>query len=271
MGATLESDDVREVDVKTLEKRVSTHLERGLVSVSSSKGPKAKRKVRGKSHQGSITIQAPQGKVLYRSALGRAVRQAVEETVGTKGRVFVLNVSDPSVEQTLRNVIERVPEIVRTRRTELTESHIESLISLFLPEDPAAEARRAIELDNARERARFVGEVACLTSKQVAEIAGHKASNTSVTGSRWKQQGRIFSVPWRGGELYPAFQFRDGQPLPTVAKVLSALPSRMSPWQIAFWFTSSNSWLDGTTPAERLDDEAEVLQAAHREGEAIVG
>jgi hypothetical protein len=133
------------------------------------------------------------------------------------------------------------------------------------------EARRAIETDNARERARFLSEVACLTSKEVAQNAGHQAANAGVTGSRWEQQGRIFSVPSRGSELYPAFQFRDGQPHPAVAKILRELPKQMSPWQIAFWFTSSNSWLRGVAPADRLDDEDAVVKAAHRESEPIVG
>jgi hypothetical protein len=78
-------------------------------------------------------------------------------------------------------------------------------------------------------------------------------------------------VPSRGSELYPAFQFREGQPHPAVAKILRELPKQMSPWQIAFWFVSSNGWLRGATPADRLDDEEAVVKAAHRESEPIVG
>src|SRR6202030_2792111 len=133
--------------------------------------------------------------------------------------------------------------------------NIDTLVGLYLPDDPVAEARRAIETDNARQRARFLSEVACLTSKEIAQNAGHQAANASVTASRWKQQGRIFSVPSRGSELYPAFQLREGQPHPTVAKILRELPEQMTSWQIAFWFTSSNSWLRGAAPADHLDDE----------------
>jgi hypothetical protein len=189
---------------------------------------------------------------------------------GSQAHVIVVPKDDP-LGSTVSRVVERVPEIARIRRRELTEKNIDALVELYLADDPVGEARRAIETDNARERARFLSDVACLTSKQIAQNAGHQAANASVTGSRWKQQGRIFSVPSRGSELYPAFQFREGQPHPTVAKILRELPKRMSPWQVAFWFTSSNGWLRGATPVDRLDDEEAVVKAAYRESEPIVG
>lgn len=194
----------------------------------------------------------------------------VVQSEGSQAHVVVVPKDDP-LGSTVSRVVERVPEIARIRRQELTEKNIDALVEMYLADDPVAEARRAIETDNARERARFLSEVACLTSREIAQNAGHQAANASVTGSRWKQQGRIFSVPSRGSELYPAFQFREGLPHPTVAKILRELPKKMSPWQIAFWFTSSNGWLRGATPADRLDAEEAVVKAAHRASEPIVG
>jgi nucleoid DNA-binding protein len=194
----------------------------------------------------------------------------VTKLEGSQAHVVVVPKDDP-LGSTVSRVVERVPEIARIRRQELTEKNIDALVELYLADDPIAEARRAIETDNARERARFLSDVACLTSKEIAQNAGHQAANASVTASRWKQQGKIFSVPSRGSELYPAFQFREGQPHQTVAKILRELPKSMSPWQIAFWFTSSNSWLGGATAADRLDDADAVVKAAHRENEPIVG
>jgi hypothetical protein len=194
----------------------------------------------------------------------------VVQSEGALAHIVVVPKDDP-LGSTVSRVVERVPEIARIRRQQLTEKNIDALVEMYLADDPVGEARRAIETDNARERARFLSDVACLTSKELAQIAGHRAANTSVTGSRWKQQGRIFSVPSRGSELYPAFQFREGQPYPAVAKILRELPKQMSPWQIAFWFISTNSWLRGAAPADRLDDEEAVVKAAHRESEPIIG
>jgi hypothetical protein len=187
---------------------------------------------------------------------------------GSQAHVVVPKDDPPS--STASSVVERVPEIAHIRQQELTEK-IDALVKSHLADDPVGEARRAIETDNARERARFLSDVACLTSEEIAQNAGHQAVNGSVTASSWKQQGRIFSVSSRSSELYPAFQFREGQPHPAVAKILRELPKRMSPWQIAFWFISSNSWLRGAAPADRLDDEEAVVGAAHRESEPIVG
>jgi hypothetical protein len=206
-----------------------------------------------------------------KSALRRKTESyEVARLSGTLAHVVVVAKDDP-LAGTISRVVERVPEIARIRRQQLTEKNIEALVELYLADDPVAEARRVIETDNARERARFLSDVACLTSKEIAHNAGHQAANASVTASRWKQQGRIFSVPSRGSELYPAFQFREGQPHPSVAKILRELPKHMSPWQIAFWFTSSNGWLRGAMPADRLDEEEAVVKAAHRESEPIVG
>jgi hypothetical protein len=126
-------------------------------------------------------------------------------------------------------------------------------------------------MDNARERVRFVEEFPCYTSREVAELAGHEAVNASATATRWKKARRIVGLPWKGSDLYPAFQFSEGRPLPAIAQVIEALPDRMSAWQVAFWLTSSNGWLGGATPLERLDDETAVLAAAAHESEALGG
>lgn len=126
-------------------------------------------------------------------------------------------------------------------------------------------------MDNLLARRRFLETVPCLTSKQLAAMAGHNAKNEAMTASRWAQAGRIFSVPGPQEDLYPAFQFQDGTPHPTVARVLAEMPEQKSSWQIAFWFVSNNGWLDGATPAERLADCEAVVAAARHEVEKFIG
>jgi hypothetical protein len=69
----------------------------------------------------------------------------------------------------------------------------------------------------------------------------------------------------------PVFQFEDGQPLETVGKVLALLGERKSGWQLAFWFTSPNGWLDGKRPVDVIKNTKAVVQAAVREAEDIIG
>ena len=72
-------------------------------------------------------------------------------------------------------------------------------------------------------------------------------------------------------DLFPAFQFADGQPLPVIKKILEALPDYLSPWQTAFWFESGNGWLDGEVPQECLKNESEVIDAAEQLAKPEIG
>ncbi len=208
------------------------------------------------------------------------VSQAFDEALGqpdvatptnTRYLVVRLDRDEQLLEQAFRTMAERLPELLKQRQKRLEEKDIEALLNILAPGLPADNPQTAIAFDNAAARARFLDEVSCLGSRQVAEQAGHRAKNASMTASRWKQAERLFSVPRLGEELYPAFQFRDGQPHPMIARVLAALPKRKRPWQVAFWFTSSNGWLDGDTPANRLDGGDAVVEAARREAEELVG
>jgi hypothetical protein len=150
------------------------------------------------------------------------------------------------------------------------EAAIARLAEALLP-DPIAEARGALALDELRARDRFLAEIPTLASAEIAERAASRSQNRAATAQRWKKTGQVFAVQHRGAERYPAFQFRDGRPHPAIAAALAALPARLSPWQVAFWFVSANGWLGGAAPRERLDDADALLAAARREGEEPVG
>jgi hypothetical protein len=190
---------------------------------------------------------------------GRSVILRLNQDLDSAGR--------GAVETFLQSVIQATENLDATRQ----ETAIAKLAEVMLP-DPLSEARGAIALDNLRLRDRFLAEEGTLTSAEVGEQSGSRGkSNPYATAARWKKAGRIFSINHRGVEIFPAFQFRDGQPHPTIAKVLATLPRRMTPWQIAFWFVTTNGWLDDDAPNERLDDVEQIVEAAKREGEEVMG
>jgi hypothetical protein len=201
-----------------------------------------------------------------------AFRAALNEALGESTCVVTAGGHDPLVDQAVCDIAERVPPIVHARRERLSEENISALVDFYLKSEPTSQARHTIEHNNARMRAMFVEEFDCLSSAELATLAGHGAKNASATATRWKKAGKIFGLPWRGADIYPAFQFADGRPRDGLAPILAEL-STLTPWQIAFWFTSSNGWLDGKTPAECLENKQveQVIEAAHREGEALVG
>ena len=150
------------------------------------------------------------------------------------------------------------------------EAAISRLAEVILPDD-LADARGALAADNLELRDRFIAQTSPLTSAQVGEQAGHRSSNPYATAARWKKAGDIFSVHHRGTEYFPAFQFREGRPHPTVKKVLAVLPESLSSWQRALWFVSTNGWLGGKAPADLLDDPDAIVAVAQHEGQEVIG
>jgi hypothetical protein len=215
-----------------------------------------------------------QGKVDERT-FAKAASVLAEQTADiVAGRSVILQLNQEldgasrrAVEAFLQSVINATQKLESARQ----EAAIAKLAEVMLP-DPLAEARGPIALDNLELRDRFVAEVPVLTSADVGSQSGHGSrSNPYATAARWKRAGRIFSINHRGADYFPAFQFRDGRPHPTIAEALKRLPRTMTPWQIAFWFVSANGWLSGEAPRNRLDEADSIIAAAEREGEEVMG
>lgn len=172
--------------------------------------------------------------------------------------------------EAVKTFLEKVVRVTGSLETSRQEAAIAKLADVILPDDLAA-ARGALAADNLELRDRFIAQTSPLTSAEVAAQAGHSSSNRYATAARWKKAGDIFSVHHRGTEYFPAFQFREGRPHPTIRKVLASLPKSLSPWQRALWFVSTNGWLGDKAPADLLDDPDAVVVAAQREAQAVIG
>ena len=165
-----------------------------------------------------------------------------------------------------------VPDVVRllrmlasqlSRRPALSESRTQALLAAITTVERSSNLAADIEVDNAILRARYLDGHKTYSSRGVRELSGLATRNPSEPASRWKRNRRIFGVPVGNQDRYPAFQFAEGRPRPEIARILKELPAGMSQWQIAFWFTSSNRWIeDDKAPHEALDDIDRVLAAA---------
>ena len=172
----------------------------------------------------------------------------------------------------IRATVTMAGRIVALRRTKMTERNIEALVDLYLQDEERADVDRELEQDNAELRACYLREVPTYTAADIHKLMhGSQLSNPSEPASRWKREKRVFAVPVGRAQLFPRFQFADGNPLPVIKEVLKRLPDGMTPWQIAFWFQSGNGWLDGRSPEEALGDEDAVLNAADRLREPAIG
>jgi hypothetical protein len=201
--------------------------------------------------------------------LSKAIETALRKIIG-EGDIVVFRGGSFTADPGMRKLVERLPAIVEARRQLLTERHIEALVDAYLPAGALAPVMPDIEADNARAQARFLQHYPTLTADEVAQRAGHNAANRSATANRWKAEQKIFAVRAGGRDVYPAFQFKEGRPRPSLQPALSALSGR-SGWQIAFWFITPNGWLGGPAPIERLNDGKALAAAAGHEAEAWVG
>jgi len=88
----------------------------------------------------------------------------------------------------------------------------------------------------------------------VAAAAGSRARNAGALASRWRKEGRIFSVEVDNAARFPGFQFdAAGRPRPVIADVLAALDGCLGGWELALWFTSDNGWLGARRPVDLLE------------------
>lgn len=159
------------------------------------------------------------------------------------------------------------------RRVAWEEEFRERLLQMMTDEAPTGvldEARVVQVQRQAEARRQFLQEFPTLTSQQVAEMSGSKASNAAAQANRWKTAGKIFALNVGRGDRYPAFQFgEDGRPLPVIEQVLRNMEGR-SPWAVALWFASHSGWLNGVRPVDHLADAPdEVVNAARRTVEPL--
>lgn len=165
-------------------------------------------------------------------------------------KTLVLGYGEAASEQDEGELVARVGELIDQLTPDLD----------FPSESAIILARR-----NAKRRTELLREFGALSGEQIAEERS-RAANRHALAARWRKEGRVFGVPYRGQTLYPAFQFDDDGGLrPVIAEVLAALPrDRMSAWEVALWWTSANGSLGGDRPVDLLDERAGALPDAAR-------
>lgn len=191
---------------------------------------------------------------------------------GASGGWMLVGATTKKQAAIIKKTVRTVSAIAADRRAALTEKNISQLVDLYLEGEPRAEIDEELDRDNAALRADYLKSTPCYTGAQIrANLRKAPPKNKSEPASRWKREGRIFAVQDRGVDLFPQFQFQDGEPLKVISKILAALPEDMSAWQVAFWFASGNGWLDRDAPQDKLKDESAVVVAAVELNEIAAG
>lgn len=139
--------------------------------------------------------------------------------------------------------------------------------SLFneFPEYQTRNAQREVEL-----RAFILEDSLWLSSAELSDRAHFTNANRSAGPNAWKRRGRTFAISVEGHDRYPEYAFDEAwQPLPVIKRILEIFADTRTPWSLAMWFGTGNSWLGGEKPKALLKkDPNRVMDAARqaREG-----
>ena len=117
----------------------------------------------------------------------------------------------PEVESVLRGLVPVVTSRVKARRRE----RLEQLVDV-LTQDVRI---RELDVRHAQMQARAVKAVLenseWLSAEQIGELGGFSKSNLAAPSNRWKQEGKIFALPYQGQDRFPRYALDEVyRPLP---------------------------------------------------------
>lgn len=129
---------------------------------------------------------------------------------------------------------------------------------------------KIIEQDNIKLRKQYLREFRCYTSNEIQSLASSDSGDQQDYASVWENQNKIFSVNNNGIDVFPSFQFKDGKPLKIIEHLLAQLPDDMSSWQIAYWFSLGNSYIENErAPKDSFELESDLTAAVKALSEEV--
>jgi hypothetical protein len=170
------------------------------------------------------------------------------------------------LEPSLKKAIDLLATVLDTQPAKRREEKVRRLGELLI-EDVELPKTAVIE---ARMRANVIRHLITkgkwLTAAEIAKQGGYSSSNSAEPANRWKREGKIFAINFKGQDLFAAYQFDQGmRPRRIIADVLKVFKDKTDPWKIAAWFAGANGWLSGQRPEDCLDEPERVIEAARQE------
>lgn len=179
---------------------------------------------------------------------------------------LILRVPSKEVPQALRTDVEEVlrelAPLVAARMQEKRQTDFQALIDVLM----RGVKPRSLDINRAQKQAKALQAILenseWLTAEDIGERGKFSQSNLAAPANRWKQEGKIFALPY-GPDRFARYALDEAfRPLPGLESVLKAL-GPISAWRIAAWFESTNAWLNNERPREHVaSDPLSVLRAA---------
>ncbi|MBV7547302.1 hypothetical protein KW849_13485 [Pseudomonas sp. PDM26] len=132
--------------------------------------------------------------------------------------------------------------------------------------NPRTLFREAAMLADARQLILHDGD--WVTAAVLSQLTGLEPAALAAGLRAWRRDGRLISVSDRRQEYFPVFAFGDATkqlPTPEFTAVVKVLSQKKDAWGMAFWFASSNHWLDDNRPKDLLRSSPERVRSAAEE------
>ena len=127
-------------------------------------------------------------------------------------------------------------------------------------EDPELNALRAKLQEQAVQR--VLDGAKWLTSADVNAVRNRKTKSPAANITRWLDAGKVFAIKLQGQRRIPDYALDPyGEPVASLQAVLAQMEGTTG-FQIAAWFESPNSVLDGRRPRELLATSGERVAKA---------
>jgi len=168
----------------------------------------------------------------------------------------------------LREIAHMIDTLVEDRARKKWNALVEALTP-----DVELSRNKVVEAEMLAEARRIVLESKdFVKASAIAEAANYSGKNPSSQPNRWKRNGQIFAIHYKGADLYPTYALDHSEgvrPLPIVGEILKHLADK-DDWQKAFWFEGLNSYLKDRKPKRLLRSHPmEVLRAAEIEAAGV--
>jgi hypothetical protein len=111
----------------------------------------------------------------------------------------------------------------------------------------------------------YEGSGGLMRSEEVLFLLRRRSSQALSLLARWIVDQRVVTFEWQADRRIPMFQFElaDMSIRPEASAVLAELAGTLDDWELASWFAEPNAWLQGRSPVDALQGDAQaVLDAA---------
>jgi|GEM_PF-4418608 len=173
----------------------------------------------------------------------------------------------------LAAMLEAAAKLYFEYTTKQSNERLEFLVAAFSPNIPAPQNLIQQAEIIAKNQSHLVRSTPWITGLEVSKLAGFKTFSANSGPNRWKKQNKIFSVKYKGKELFPVYcldKYNGYKPIDGLQATLEAFNGNLDNWEIARWFAGSNSLMNYKCPKDVIHLDANLVFMAATEYLKIV-